>query len=165
MSLHSSILSSKINKLLPTPLTENKIANAHPTMTTLQTLALPPLLPSLTLRLCFGDPSPGIPPRSSLYVRFLISAALQHHASLSTKVTNADDPDLQPTNILPGALPPADMLLYYHCSLFQMATLPTTEQLMENTTYPMNHATTLAVNFVICQDISPNQLQQIDIPD
>ena len=46
-----------------------------------------------------------------------------------------------------------------------MATQPTSEQLTDNTTYPMNPATTLAVNFVICQDISPNQLQQIDIPD
>ncbi|KAI2510028.1 hypothetical protein MHU86_4322 [Fragilaria crotonensis] len=45
-----------------------------------------------------------------------------------------------------------------------MATLPTTEQLHGNTTYAMNPATTLAVNFVICRDISPNYLQEIDIP-
>ena len=32
--------------------------------------------------------------------RHLISAALQHHAHLSTKVTNGKDPDLQPTNII-----------------------------------------------------------------
>ena len=113
----------------------------------------------------FGDPSLGIPPRHSLAARFLISATLQHHASLCTKVTKAENPDLQPSNILSGTLPPADMLLNYHCSAFPMATLPTTEQLTENATYPINPATTLAVNFVICQDISPNQLQQIDIPD
>ncbi|KAI2511802.1 hypothetical protein MHU86_2534 [Fragilaria crotonensis] len=112
----------------------------------------------------FGDPSPEVPPRSSLAARSLISAALQHHASLSTKVTNGDDPDLQPTNIILGALPPADMIFNYHCSAFPMATLPTTEQLHGNTTYAMNPATTLAVNFVICRDISPNYLQEIDIP-
>ncbi|KAI2493726.1 hypothetical protein MHU86_20830 [Fragilaria crotonensis] len=112
----------------------------------------------------FGDPSPEIPPRSSQAARSLISAALQHHASLSTKVTNGDDPDLQPTNIILGALPPADMIFNYHCSAFPMATLPTTEQLHGNTTYAMNPATTLAVNFVICRDISPNYLQEIDIP-
>ena len=112
----------------------------------------------------FGDPSPEIPPRSSQAARALISAALQHHASLSTKVTNGDDPDLQPTNIILGALPPADMIFNYHCSAFPMVTLPTTEQLNGNTTYTMNPATTLAVNFVICQDISPNYLQEIDIP-
>ncbi len=113
----------------------------------------------------FGDPSPGTPPRSSLAARFLISAALQHHASLSTKVTNGDDPDLQPTNIILGNLPPADMLLNYHCSAFPMATLPTTEQLDSSTSYSMNPATTLAANFVICRDISPDYLQQIGIPD
>ncbi|KAI2491544.1 hypothetical protein MHU86_23021 [Fragilaria crotonensis] len=112
----------------------------------------------------FGDPSPEIPPRSSQAARSLISAALQHHASLSTKVTNGDDPDLQPTNIILGALPPADMIFNYHCSAFPMATLPTTEQLHGNTTYAMHPATTLAVNFVICRDISPNYLQEIDIP-
>jgi hypothetical protein len=77
----------------------------------------------------FGNPTTGISPRNSLVARYLISAALQHHASLSTKVTNCDDPDLQPTNIIIGHLPPADMLLNYHCSAFPMARLPTTEQL------------------------------------
>jgi hypothetical protein len=45
-----------------------------------------------------------------------------------------------------------------------MATLPTTEQL-SNASQPTNSATTLAVNFVICQDLSTNHLEQIDIPD
>ncbi len=52
MSLHSSILSSKINKLLPTPSTDNKTDNNHPTMISLHTLANPPSLPTLTLHLC-----------------------------------------------------------------------------------------------------------------
>jgi hypothetical protein len=56
------------------------------------------------------------------------------------------------------------MLLNYHCSAFPMATLPTTEQL-NNAPQPTNSATTLAVNFVICQDIPTNQLEQIDIPE
>jgi hypothetical protein len=47
-----------------------------------------------------GNPSPGIPPRSSLAARHLISAALQLHGSLSTMVTSGDDPDLQPSNII-----------------------------------------------------------------
>jgi hypothetical protein len=79
----------------------------------------------------FGNPKTGISPRSSLFARHLLSAALQHHASLSTKVTNnGDDLDLQPTNkILGHLLPPADMFLNYHCSAaFPMATLLTTEQ-------------------------------------
>jgi hypothetical protein len=112
----------------------------------------------------FGDPTTGISPRSSLVARHRILAALQHHASLSTKITDGDDPDLQPTNIILGHLPPADMLLNYHCSAFPMATLPTTEQL-SNIPQPMNAATTLAMNFVICQDLSTNYLDQIDIPD
>jgi hypothetical protein len=112
----------------------------------------------------FGDPTPGISSRSSLVARHLISAALQHHAHLSTKVTNSDDPDLQPTNIILGHLSPADMLLNYHCSPFPMATLPTIEQL-NNAPQPRNPATTLAVNFVICQDLSTKHLEQIDIPD
>ena len=67
----------------------------------------------------FGHPTiPAIPSRSSLAARHLISASLKHHASLSPKVTNGDDPDLQPTNIILGDLPPADMLLNYHCSAF-----------------------------------------------
>jgi hypothetical protein len=45
-----------------------------------------------------------------------------------------------------------------------MATLPTTEQL-NNAPQPTNPATTLAVNFVICQDLSTSHLEQIDIPD
>ena len=99
-----------------------------------------------------GNPTTGISPRNSLVARHLISAALQHHAHLSTKVTNGDDPDLQPSNIILGHLPPADMLLNYHCSAFPMAsTLPSTEQL-NNAAQPTNPATTLAVNFVICQD-------------
>jgi hypothetical protein len=112
----------------------------------------------------FGDPKTGISPRSSLVARHLISAALQHHTSLSTKVTNGDDPDLQPTNIILGHQPQADMLLNYHCSAFPMATLPTLEQL-NNAPQPTNPATTLAVNFVICQDLPTNHLEQIDIPD
>jgi hypothetical protein len=112
----------------------------------------------------FGDPTPGISPRSSLVARHLISAALQHHAHLSTKVTNSDDPDLQPTNIILGHLAPADMLLNYHCSAFPMATLPTLEQL-NNAPQPTNPVTTLAVNYVICQDLSTSHLEQIDIPD
>jgi hypothetical protein len=98
----------------------------------------------------FGNPTTKVSPRSALVARHFISAALQHHASLSTKVTNSDDPDLQPTNIILGHLPPADMLLNYHdCSAFPMATLPTIEQL-NNAPQPTNPATTLAVNFVIC---------------
>jgi hypothetical protein len=112
----------------------------------------------------FGNPTTGISPRNSLVARHLISAVLQHHASLSTKVTNGDDQDLQPTNIILGHLPPADMLLNYHSSLFPMATLPTTEQL-NNGPQPTNPSTTLAVNFMICQDISTNHLEQINIPD
>ena len=45
-----------------------------------------------------------------------------------------------------------------------MAKLPTTEQL-NNSTQPLNPATTLAVNFVICQGLPTNHLQQINIPD
>jgi hypothetical protein len=45
-----------------------------------------------------------------------------------------------------------------------MATLPTLEQL-NNAPQPTNPATTLAVNFVICQDLSTSHLEQIDIPD
>ena len=112
----------------------------------------------------FGNPTPGIIPRSSLVARHLISAALQHHAHLSTKVTNSDDPDLQPTNIILGHLPPANMLLNYHCSALPMAALPTIEQL-NNAPQPMNPATTLAVNFVICQDLPTSHLEQINIPD
>jgi hypothetical protein len=41
-----------------------------------------------------------------------------------------------------------------------MATLPATEQL-NNAPQPTNPATTLAVNFVICQDLSTNYLEQI----
>jgi hypothetical protein len=96
-----------------------------------------------------GDPTSGISPRSSLVARHLISATLQHHAHLSTKVTNGDDPDLQPINIILGHLPPADMLLNYHCSAFPMATPPTIEQL-NNAPQPTNSATTSSVNFVIC---------------
>jgi hypothetical protein len=112
----------------------------------------------------FGNPTTGILPRSSLVARHLISAALQHHASLSAKVTNSDDPDLQPTNIILEHLPPADMFLNYLWSAFPMAALPTTEQL-NKAPQPMNPATTLAVNFVIYQDLSTNHLEQIDIPD
>jgi hypothetical protein len=104
--------------------------------------------------------------RSSLVVRHLISAALQHHAYLSNnKFTNDDEPDLQPTNIILGHLPPADMLLNCHCSTYPMETLPTTEQL-NNAPQPTNSATILAVgNFVICQDLSTNHLEQMNIPD
>jgi hypothetical protein len=56
------------------------------------------------------------------------------------------------------------MLLNYHRSAFPMATLPTTEQL-NNAPQPTNPATTLSVNFVTCQDLSANHLEQIDIPD
>jgi hypothetical protein len=56
------------------------------------------------------------------------------------------------------------MLLNYHCSAFPKATLPTIEQL-NNAPQPTNPATTLAVNFVICQDLSTSHLEQIDIPD
>ncbi len=112
----------------------------------------------------FGNPTPGISPRSSLVARHLISAALQHHAHLYTKVAYGDEPDLQATNIILGHLPPADMLLDYHCSAFPMATLPTIEQL-NNAPQPTNPATTLAVNFVICQDLSTSHLEQIDIPE
>jgi hypothetical protein len=112
----------------------------------------------------FGESTPGISPRSSLVARHLISAALQHHAHLSTTVTNGDDPDLLPTNIILGHPPPADMLLNYHNSAFPMATLPTIEQL-NNAPQPTNPATTLAVNFVICQDLSSSHLEQINIPD
>jgi hypothetical protein len=101
----------------------------------------------------FCNPSPGIPPRSSLVTRHLISAALQHHGSLSTMVTNVDDPNLHPSNVILGHLPPADM-----------TTLPTTEQL-NNAPQPTNPATALAVNFVICQDFPTNHLRQINIPD
>ncbi len=101
----------------------------------------------------FCNPSPGIPPRSSLVTRHLISAVLQHHGSLSTMVTNIDDPNLHPSNVILGHLPPADM-----------ATLPTTEQL-NNALQPTNPATALAVNFVICQDFPTNHIQQINIPD
>ncbi len=111
-----------------------------------------------------GNSSPGIPPRSSLAARRLISAALQQYGSFSTMVTNGDDPDLQPSNIILGHLPPADMLFNYHCSAFLMATLPTTEQL-NNSSQPLNPATTLTVIFVICQDLPTNQLQQINIPN
>ncbi len=104
----------------------------------------------------FGNPTSRISPRSSLVARHLTSAALQHYASISSKVTNSDDPDLQPTNIILGHLPPADMLLNHLCSAFPMATQPTTEQL-KNAPQPTNPATTLAVNFVICQDLSTNQ--------
>jgi hypothetical protein len=45
-----------------------------------------------------------------------------------------------------------------------MATLPTLEQL-NNAPQPTNPATTLAENFVICQDLSTSHLEQIDIPD
>jgi hypothetical protein len=112
----------------------------------------------------FGNPPTGISPRSSHVARHLISAALQHHENLSTKVTNGDDPDLQPSNIILGHLLPADMLLNHHCSAFPMATLPTIEQL-NNAPQLRNPATTLAVNFVTCQDLSTNHLEQIDIPD
>jgi hypothetical protein len=84
-----------------------------------------------------GNPSPGIPPSSSLAARHLISAALQLHGSLLTMVANGDDPDLQPSNIILGHLPPANMLFNYHCSAFPMATLPTTEQL-NNSIQPLN---------------------------
>ena len=111
-----------------------------------------------------GDPTTGISPRHSLVARHLISAALQHHAHLSTKVTNGDDPDLQHTNIILRHLPPADMLLNYHCSAFPMATLPTIEQL-NNAPQPINPATTLTMNYVICQDLCASHLDQINIPD
>jgi hypothetical protein len=48
MSLHSSTLSYRVNKLLPTPSIDNKTASDHPTMINLYTLAHPSLLPSLT---------------------------------------------------------------------------------------------------------------------
>jgi hypothetical protein len=103
-----------------------------------------------------------ISPRSSLVARHLLSAALQHYAHLSTKVANGDDPDLQSTNIILGHLPPAEMLLNNHCSSFPMATLPTIKQL-NNAPQPMNSATTLAVSFVICQDVpSTSNLEQIN---
>jgi hypothetical protein len=105
----------------------------------------------------FGNPTTEISPRSSLVARHLISAALQHHAHRSAKVTNGDDPDLRPTNIILGHLPPADMLLNYHCSAFPMATLPTIEQL-NNAPQPTNPATTLAANFVICRDLPTSHL-------
>ncbi len=149
--LHSSIISSKINKLLPTPLTDNMTANDHPTMINLHTLTHPALLHSLTLHLitvlaCCKTPHISCTPTpcKSIYQ--------------STKVTNSDDPDLQPTNIILGHLPPADMLLNYHCSAFSMATEPTTEEL-NNAPQPRNLATTVAVNFEICQDMpSTNHL-------
>jgi hypothetical protein len=56
------------------------------------------------------------------------------------------------------------MLLNFQRSAFPMATLPTIEQL-NNAPQPMNPATTLAVNFVICQDLSTSHLEQINIPD
>jgi hypothetical protein len=103
----------------------------------------------------FGHPTTGTSPRSSLVARHLISDALQRHAHPSTKVTNSDDPDLQPTSIILGHLPPADMLLNYHCSAFPMAILPTIEQL-NNAPQPMNPATALAVNFVTANIPPPN---------
>jgi hypothetical protein len=114
----------------------------------------------------FGIPATRFSPRSSLVARHIISAGLQHHAHLSTKVTNSDDPDLQLINNILGHLPPADMLLKYHmhCSAFPMATQPTIEQL-NNAPQPTNPATTLAVNCVICQDLPTNHLEQINIPD
>ncbi len=45
-----------------------------------------------------------------------------------------------------------------------MAAIPTTEQL-NNAPQTTNPATTLAVNFVICQDFPKNYLEQINIPD
>ncbi len=59
---------------------------------------------------------------------------------LSTKVSNGDNPDFQPSNIILGHLPPADMLINNHCSVFLMATLPITEQL-NNAPQPTNPAT------------------------
>jgi hypothetical protein len=97
-----------------------------------------------------GNPTANLSPRRSLFPRQLISAALQHHALLTTKVTNSDDQELQPTNIILGHLPTADMLLNYHCCSFPMATLSISEQL-NNAPQPTNPATILAVTFVICQ--------------
>jgi hypothetical protein len=45
-----------------------------------------------------------------------------------------------------------------------MATLPSIEQL-NNAPQPTNPATTLAVNYMICQDLPTNHLDQINIPD
>ena len=112
-SLHISIHSSKINTLLPILLTNNKTVNDRPTnlgSSSLVASTHSPLVNGL------GNPSPGIPSRSSLAAWHLISAALQHHDSLSTMVTNSDDPDLQHPNIIFGHLPVADMLFNYHCS-------------------------------------------------
>jgi hypothetical protein len=56
------------------------------------------------------------------------------------------------------------MIINYHCPAFPMATLPTNEQL-HNAPQPTNPAITLAVNFVICQDLSTSTLEQMVIPD
>ena len=45
-----------------------------------------------------------------------------------------------------------------------MATEPTTEEL-NNAPQPRNLATTVAVNFVICQDLSTSHLEHINIPE
>ena len=69
-SLHSSIHSSKVNKLLPTPLTDNKAANDQPTHLgsfSLIAITHSPLVNG------FGNPTTGISPRSSLVARYLIS--------------------------------------------------------------------------------------------
>ncbi len=78
---------------------------------------------------------------------------------------HGDDPNLQPSNIILGHLPPADMLFSNHYSAFPMATLPSTEQLT-NFSQSKNCATILEIYFItICQDLSTDHLQHIDIPD
>jgi hypothetical protein len=88
---------------------------------------------------------------------------LHQHAFLHAKVTASNDPDLQPSKIIIGNLPPVDMLLNHHCSAFPIPTLPTQEQLSD-TDQLYNPATILAVNFAVCKEITPEDLDQIKIP-
>jgi hypothetical protein len=108
----------------------------------------------------FGEPTTGISPTASHVARYLISQTLCRHAILSFKVTIGDDLHLQSSNIIIGPLPPADLLLNHNCSAFPMATLPATEQLST-----MDPKLTVAINFVICRELTPTDLQNFTIPD
>jgi hypothetical protein len=109
----------------------------------------------------FGEPTTGISPTASHVARYLISQTLRQRALLTVKVTTGDDLHLQSSNIIIGPLPPADLLLNHNCSAFpRMATVPAPEELST-----MDPKLTLTINFVICRELTPIDLQNFPIPD
>ena len=110
----------------------------------------------------FGHPTP-MSPQTSQVARSIISRILYQHANLQNWLTTRQDQHLNSNIVILGSLPPADMILNHHCSSFPIVTLPTPHQLATNL-YRQTSPNILAVNFAICNDLTPHDLQRIHIP-